>query len=259
MAQTETRVPTASTETRVPTASTETRLPQAVAEDVWFVDGPIVKFYGMPFTTRMAIVRLSGRKLWLWSPIALDAALRDAVARLGEPCFAVEPNKLHHLALAEWVAAWPELRLYAPPGLAEKRRDLKFAAELTNVAPPEWGGEFECVVVEGSKAVTEVVFFHRPSSTCFVGDLIQRHDPAKLAPWPRFVARFGGVLAPTGGTPLDWRLSFLQRERARRSVAAVAAWEPRTLVIAHGAPALVDGAGVLRRALQWLLPPAAVR
>jgi hypothetical protein len=25
-----------------------------------------------------------------------------------------QPNKLHHLALAEWVAVWPSLRLYAP-------------------------------------------------------------------------------------------------------------------------------------------------
>jgi hypothetical protein len=234
--------------------SNEMRMPTAVADGVWLVDGPVVKFYGMPFTTRMAIVRLAGGRLWLWSPVALDEALREAVRSLGTPCFAVEPNKLHHLALGAWVAAWPELRLYAPPGLAEKRRDLKFVGALSNAAPPEWGGELESVLVEGSKAVTEVVFFHRASSTCFVGDLIQRHDPAELAPWPRVVARLGGVLGPAGGTPLDWRLSFLDRKRARRAVEHILAWQPQTLVIAHGAPALGDGTEVLRRAMQWLLP-----
>ena len=233
---------------------TEARSPTAIAEGVWFVDGPIVKAYGMPFTTRMAIVRLAGDRLWLWSPVALDRGLREAVARLGTPCFAVEPNKLHHLALGDWVAAWPALRLYSPPGLAAKRRDLEFAAELSSVAPPEWGGELECVAVEGSKAATEVVFFHRASGTCFVGDLIQRHDAAKLSPLLRLLAKLGGVLGPTGGTPLDWRLTFLDRERARRAVAQIVAWQPRSLVIAHGAMALGDGTEVLRRAMRWLLP-----
>jgi hypothetical protein len=113
---------------------------QPVGESLWLIDGPLVVAYGVPFPTRMVVARLHGGGLWLWSPIRLDDRVRRAVESLGEPRYVVEPNKLHHLALAEWVAAWPQLRLYAPPGLAKKRRDLVFASELTDEPPVEWRG-----------------------------------------------------------------------------------------------------------------------
>ncbi|HEY8086263.1 MAG TPA: hypothetical protein VIF09_00410, partial [Polyangiaceae bacterium] len=80
---------------------------QPVGKDLWTIDGPVVRAYGFAFPTRMVVVRLSGGGLWLWSPIGLDEPVRRAIRSLGEPRYAVEPNKLHHLALADWVAAWP--------------------------------------------------------------------------------------------------------------------------------------------------------
>jgi hypothetical protein len=158
---------------------------EPVGKDLWIIDGPVVRAYGFPFPTRMVVVRLSSGGLWLWSPIRLDERVRRAISSLGEPRYAVEPNKLHHLALAEWVAAWPSVRLYAPPGLANKRRDLRFMAELTDESPPEWRGEIDQVRIEGNIFMTEVFFFHRPSSTCLVGDLIQQHDEWAKPVWLR--------------------------------------------------------------------------
>ena len=149
---------------------------QPVGDSLWLIDGPVVRAYGVPFPTRMAVARLSGGGLWLWSPVRLTEEVQQGIRSLGDPLYAVEPNKLHHLALAEWVTAWPSLRLYAPPGLANKRRDLRFVAELTDEPPPEWRDEIEQVRIEGNVFMTEVFFFHRPSSTCLVGDLIQKHD-----------------------------------------------------------------------------------
>ena len=39
-----------------------------IATDVWVVDGPKVRFYGMLFTTRMTVVRLQNGDIWLHSP-----------------------------------------------------------------------------------------------------------------------------------------------------------------------------------------------
>ena len=141
-----------------------------IGENLWLVDGPVISVYGLPFSTRMAIARLKDGGLWLWSPVQLDEDLRREVRSLGEPQYAVEPNKLHHRALAAWADAWPRLRLYSPPGLAKKRSDLRFVGELTSDAPPEWRGEIDQVCVEGSFTMTEVLFFHRRSGTCLVGD-----------------------------------------------------------------------------------------
>ena len=47
-----------------------------VDEDLWLVDGPIVRmaFLGgtLPFPTRMVVVRLANGDLFLWSPTELD-------------------------------------------------------------------------------------------------------------------------------------------------------------------------------------------
>ena len=226
---------------------------QPVSDSLWLIDGPVVRAYGFPFPTRMAIARLSGGGLWLWSPVRLNKGIQEAIRSLGEPLYAVEPNKLHHLSLAEWVAAWPSLRLYAPPGLAKKRRDLRFVAELTDQPPPEWRDEIDQVRIEGSIFMTEVIFFHRPSSTCLVGDLIQKHDERDRHVRLRWLLKLGGVAGADGGTPLDGRLSFVHRAAAREGISRVLAWAPERLVIAHGACSMANGTEVVRRAFRWLL------
>ena len=56
--------------------------------------------------------------------------------------------------------------------------------------------------------MTEVLFFHRRSGTCLVGDLIQKHDEESLNTWEHRMMEGGGVLGRNGSTPRDWRLTF---------------------------------------------------
>ncbi|MGE0525399.1 MAG: DUF4336 domain-containing protein, partial [Variibacter sp.] len=58
-----------------------------VAEDVWIVDGPTIRFgprwLRMPFPTRMTIVRTGDGSLFIHSPTPLVPDLRTAVSALG--------------------------------------------------------------------------------------------------------------------------------------------------------------------------------
>lgn len=56
---------------------------EPVAEELWTAEGPTLSFFGFPYPTRMAVARLSQGRLWVWSPVALDAALRREVEALG--------------------------------------------------------------------------------------------------------------------------------------------------------------------------------
>jgi hypothetical protein len=201
----------------------------------------------------MAVVRLEGGGLWIWSPIALDDALAEALAALGPVRHLVEPNKLHHLPLADWVARYPDAQLHPPPGLARKRRELPWQSELGDTAPAAWADRIDQVVVRGSWALEELFFFHRASSTLLVGDLIQRFDPESLSGWRRWLMRLDGLVGPGGGAPRDWRATCWNRRAARAGLERALAWQARRLVIAHGMLPGEDGGAALARAFRWLL------
>ena len=91
-----------------------------VGEDLSVVDGPIVRmaFPGgsEPFATRMVVVRLANRDLFLWSPTEPDEGLREEIDALGPVRHLVSPNKLHYVHICAWKRACPEATAWASPG-----------------------------------------------------------------------------------------------------------------------------------------------
>ena len=225
---------------------------QAIGRYIWIADGPSVGFLGLPYSTRMTVVRLADGGLWVCSPIALSAALTEAVNALGPVRHLVSPNKLHHLFLAQWAQTWPSAKLYASPGLARRRRDLRFHAELGDAPDPAWVADIDQVIFHGSFAMEEVVFLHRASRTAIVTDLIQRFDPAHLHGWRRWIMTLDAVVGPNGSTPREWRLSFWDRRAARSALRTVIAWDPQQVVVAHGDCVRQHGCDLVARALRWL-------
>ena len=110
---------------------------------IWTAEGPIAPFHGFAYSTRMAVIRLADGALFVWSPIALTAALQAEVEALGPVRFLVAPNKLHHLFLGAWKQAYPAARLYAPPGLRRRRKDLTFDADLGDAPDPAWAADVD--------------------------------------------------------------------------------------------------------------------
>jgi hypothetical protein len=223
-----------------------------IERDIWIADGANVPFFGFPYPTRMTVVRLLDRSLWVCSPIALSSSLAEAVNALGPVRYLVSPNKLHHLFLKEWAHAWPDAKLYASPGLARRRRDLTLARELGDEADPAWATDIDQVIFHGSFAMKEVVFFHRASRSLIVTDLVQRFDPATLHGWRGILMRLGGVVGPNGSTPRDWRLSFWNRRAARAALRKALAWNAQRMIIAHGDWVCQNGSAALAHSLRRL-------
>jgi hypothetical protein len=231
---------------------------QQIGDEIWIADGPVVDFHSFPYPTRMVVVRLAGRRLWVWSPIALDPPLRAEVESLGDCAHLVSPNKLHHLFLAQWAAAWPNAEIWVPKGIPEKRPDLAAAHLLGDDAPAAWEGEIEQVVFRGSPLMEEVVFFHRRSRTAIFADLIENFSEEFLRSqpgwggWRRALAHLSRITEPYGMAPLDWRLSWFGRTAARRALATVLAWNPERVVMAHGTWVPGSGRVFIERSFRWL-------
>ena len=219
---------------------------------LYVADGPTVSFYGFPYPTRMAVVRLSDGSAWVWSPVALSDALQGSVDAIGPVRYIVSPNKIHHLFLAEWAERWPEARVYAPPGLMQRKPDLHFDAELGDEPDAAWASDIDQVIFRGSLAMEEVVFFHRASRTAIICDLVQRHPEATMTGWKGMLMRLDSLVGDHGSTPREWRASFIRRKKARAARDKVLGWQPERLLIAHGDCAQTGAATIIERALRWI-------
>lgn len=164
----------------------------------------------------------------------------------------VSPNKIHHIFVAEWRDRWPEARMYAPPGLAQRRPDLQFDAGLGDEPDPAWAADIDQVIIRGSFAMEEAVFFHRESRTAIVCDLIQRHPEAAMSGWKGMLMRLDGLAGDKGSTPREWRASLLRRKKARAAREKLLSWKPERLLIAHGQCAQTRANEIIDKALGWM-------
>lgn len=222
--------------------------------EIWIADGVIVNAYaGFHYPTRMVVIRLPDKDLLIWSPVHLTETLRHQVAALGMVRHILAPNSLHHLYLADWLQAFPTAAAHGAPGLAAKRRDLAFASELGDTAGAGWNEVIDQVVVRGNLITDEVIFFHRPSGTVLFADLIQQLPPTWFHGWRGIVARLDLIAGPQPEVPRKFRLAFVNRRAARKSVGRILDWPVEKIVMAHGTPVRANGITVLRRVFRWLM------
>lgn len=234
---------------------------KAVHDDIWVVDGPIVRMAvlgtSFPFSTRMTIVRLGSGELWCHSPTALTPSLKAEIDGLGPVHHLVSPNKIHYAFIAAWSRAYPDATTWASPGVRERaarqKVDVTFDRDLQDKPPLEWVDDIDQLVFRGSRAVEEVVFFHRKSETLILADLIENFEPDKVPAKLRWIMRLGGCIDPDGKTPLDFRMTFWgRRAKARECLERILDWNPKAVILAHGRWYKDNGTAELRRAFRWL-------
>ncbi|MCP8897810.1 DUF4336 domain-containing protein [Gilvimarinus xylanilyticus] len=226
---------------------------QPIADELWIIDGPAVSFFGMPYTTRTTIARLPNGSLWVHSPGEINDALAEQLDALGQVCYLIAPNKIHHLFIEHWQKRYPAAESFAAPGLREKRPDLTFSGDLLDTPHTSWAPTLDQLIFVGSPVMQEVVFFHTPSRTLILTDLIENFAPDYFTGVKALAAKATGIVAPNGKMPLDWRLSFWRgKDQARRCLAMILAWQPERIVISHGECVFENAQDFLRRSFAWL-------
>lgn len=234
-------------------------IPKSVVDGIWIVDDGM-RHLGLPFPIRMTVLRLPDGALFLHSPTPFREELDQALSAIGPVRHLVAPDTAHWSHIPAWQARHPEALLWAVPGLAERAgkqgSTLRFDRVLDEAAPSEWGAVMEHAMFRFPGFV-EVDFFHRPSATLILTDVVQAMEPARMPLPMRLLLHLTGSAAPEGGTPRQLR--WLLRRRAVRdanqaSAERLIALAPRRVIFAHGSWYEQDGTARLRRALTWALP-----
>jgi len=233
-----------------------------VAPDVWIADGPQVLFnyfhlMKIPFSTRMTVVKLKTGDLWVHSPISLTPDLKAEIVALGPVRALISSNQIHTTWLADWQAAFPDAAIFAAPGSAKRLAQAGAAAKKDLGAGAEalWRGEIDQLVIQGSY-MAEVEFFHRPTRTLILTDLIENFEPSRIhSRFWRVMMKWFQAADPDGSLTKDLRATFGGKYRAglKDAVETMISWQPERIVISHGRWYEKDGVAELRRAFRWLL------
>ena len=229
-----------------------------IGENIWIADGPCVSFYGIPFPTRMTLVRLNNGGLWVHSPIAPNPELIKEIDKIGTIEHLIAPNNIHYLAVGKWKEIYPEATVWAAPMVMERANkfniEFPLANELSDVIPTVWKQELDQVYVRGNKFLHEVDFYHRPSKTLILTDLIENFEAHKMPWYLALLCKLAGNIDPDGKAPLDMRMAFSGgRAQAKKAVEKMISWGPEKIIISHGRWYNENGTAELKRAFHWLL------
>ena len=229
-----------------------------VAQDVWIVDGPLIRFglpfWTFPFPTRMTVVRLANGDLFVHSPTPCTPALQAEIAAIGRPRYLIGPNRIHYWWIPDWHAAYPDAEVFLAPRIkAQSKGRIAFDFHLIDQAEGyPWEGEIKTLIVPG-RYMSEAEFFHHASRTLILTDLIENFETQKLGSRVlRFLTWLDGLRDPDGQMPRDLRLTF-DKITLRGAVEAMIALAPERVIIAHGRWYDANGTEELKRAFRWLL------
>ena len=210
-------------------------LAQFVTDQIWLKEYPI-HYAGCDFNARMSVVRLPDSKLMLHSPCEIDERTKQEITALGEVAYIVAPGSYHYFHVPSAQTAFPEADTYICPGVERKRPDIDFDWFLADQPPRAWADRLDQVLVRGNKYIWEVAFFHKPSQTLLLTDLIENITDQTpntnwlLKLWWKAVFHMWNNPKPAPEYQLGWK----DKAAARQSLQRILDWDFERIVLSHG-------------------------
>lgn len=208
-----------------------------------------VRMWSVTFPTRMTVVELDAKRLWIHSPIRIKPQVATAIDDAGEVASVVAPNTFHHMFAGDWAARYPGATLYVAPGMAAKRPDLAHGTVL-EAEQPAWHGELQQHCVGGMGKLNEVVFYHVRSKTLICSDIVHnlRALPRR---WSRIAWTAIGAYGKFGPSVME-KLATSNRAALRRSIDTILGWDFDRVIMTHGEILPTGGRAALASAYRWL-------
>lgn len=205
-----------------------------VPDALWLRDY-FVRLGGARVNARMTVIKLRSGEILVHSPCAFDASLATEIAALGRVAAIIAPGNFHWLHVRSCQQAFPGAATYICPGVEKRARDLTYEFVLGDAAPVLWADELSQVVLQGTRLMREVAFFHRASNTLIVVDLVENFTPVTpgINLLSRIVFRALGMWDRPSAAP-EYRLAWGDKARVRECMERILAWDFDRVILSHG-------------------------
>lgn len=201
----------------------------SLSENLWLLSFPL-KILGVDIRRNVTIIRLASGKLLIHSTAPFSEEDLAAIRMLGEPGWLVEGMVDHDTFSSEGHAAFPEIPFLAPEKFGER---VDFPVTSLQNPPPEWLPEIEVIRINGIPKMDEHVFFHRPSGTLVVCDLLFNF-PEIPSLWAKLLLTPALGLNLSPGFSKRLRMAIQDREAFSESLREILALPIRRIVPGHG-------------------------
>ncbi len=202
---------------------------------IWLKEYPI-KYAGTRFNARMTIVRLKNRKLLIHSPCEIDSTTKSEIEKLGNVEFLVAPGYYHYFYIDSAQNAFPHAETFICPGIERKLPEMKFDWILGDRPDSRWIDDFDQILMRGNRFIWETAFFHKPTKTLLLVDLIENFTHKtknvnwSLKVWWKVVFHMWENPKPAP----EYRLGWHNKKAARAALTHVMQWDFNKIIISHG-------------------------
>jgi hypothetical protein len=231
------------------------QLTEYVPGQIWLLEYP-VRFAGMELFGRTTIIRLENGELIVHDPCVVIENIKDQINDLGVVKYIIAPGTYHHLYVAEFQEAYPDAETFLCPGLESKRPDLNFDWLLGNKVDNRWADVLEQVLLQGTRHITEVAFFHKPSDTLILVDLLEnigddyQHQAGLLL---RFYWKVIFRMWNNPKAAPEYQLGWGNKEIVKAGLNKILSWDAKRLILSHGENIEGDVNQILRKAWKSVL------
>lgn len=206
-----------------------------LTEDIRLFSYPL-KVLGVDIRRNVTVIRLRSGRLVIHSTSDFTQEDINEICGLGDPGWLVEGMVDHDTFSKQGREAFPGIPFLGPVGFREK---MDFEVGSLDSPPVEWLPELEVIRIDGAPKMAENVFFHHPSGTLIVCDLLF-HFPEIPSLWSKVLltAALGFQRAP--GFSNRVRMSIEDKEAFRESLEKVMALPIKRIVPGHGVVLDID-------------------
>ncbi len=209
---------------------------EQLAENLWQLQFPL-KLLGANMQRHVTVIRLGSGAVVVHSTGPFGPADVAAISAFGRVGWVADVMLRHETFAKEGHAAFPAATFLGPNGFSQA---AGFPVQPLLPAPAEWGDELQVVKLDGLPSMEEHAFFHAPSRTLIVADLLFNPDPAESW-WTRLLMSLVAGRKDGPGVSLAARISVKDKAAFKRSLEAIRAWDFDRIIVGHGAVVATGG------------------
>lgn len=226
-----------------------------VKNQIWILEYP-VRYAGIDLFGRMTIIKLNGADLLVHDPCEVGEAVKNEIDAIGNVKYIVVPGSYHHLFVTDFQRQYPNAETFICPGLERKRLDIEFEWILGNKPDHRWNHILTQVVIQGTKYIWEVAFFHRPSKTLLLVDLLENIGDNYKHSVSIYLKFWWKVIFKMWNNPKaapEYQIGWGRKSIVKNALNTIIEWNAERVILAHGELIEKDVKNVLTTAWRKVL------